>query len=284
MKKTQHLAKIAVNKSLLKEYTSDRIVYLEDGQEFQIQLFNPYTYTVGVAIRLNGDSDNNYLVLRPGERVWLERHLDNSKKFKFSTYFVEDSKEAKEATTYNGSVIVSFYKERKREIFRPTVSCSPKNWWDNVDINSTPLTFAGSTPVEDYATRILYSGTNDKLNVNPSSAVNGIRGIDASTRYCQTTMNCDNDINTSPQIYEYSTLASSSIETGRIEEGSHSNQQFESVDKDFELLPFYSESIKLMPKSRKAITSDDLNKRYCHQCGRKLSQKYKFCPFCGAKQ
>lgn len=282
MKKTQHLAKIAVNKSLLKEYTSDRIVYLEDGQEFQIQLFNPHTFTVGASIRLNGDSDNNYLVLRPGERVWLERHLDNSKKFKFSTYFTEDSKEAKEATAYNGSVIVSFYKERKRETYRPTVSCSPKNWWD-IDINSTPLTFA-PTPVDDYATRILYSGTNDVVNVNPSSASNGIRGIDTSTRYCQTALCSDGDVNTFPQLFEYSTSASSSIETGRIEEGSYSSQKFESVDKDFEILPFYSESIKLMPKSRKTVTSSDLNKRYCHQCGRKLSQKYKFCPLCGAKQ
>lgn len=282
MKKTQHLAKIAVNKSLLKEYTSDRIVYLEDGQEFQIQLFNPYTYTVGVAIRLNGDSDNNYLVLRPGERVWLERYLDNSKKFKFSTYFVEDSKEAKEATAYNGSVIVSFYKERKRETYKSSVSCSPKNWWD-IDINSTPLTFgAARTPVDEYSQRILYSGTTDVLNVNPSSASNGIRGIDASTRYCQTTM-CG-DVNTFPQMFEYSTSASSSIETGRIEEGGHSNQKFENVDKDFEYIPFYSESIKLMPASRKTVTSKDLNKRYCHQCGRKLSQKYRFCPFCGARQ
>ena len=39
------LAKIAINKSLLKEYSNssdERIVYMNDGTEFQIQLFNPY--------------------------------------------------------------------------------------------------------------------------------------------------------------------------------------------------------------------------------------------------
>ena len=48
------LAKIAINKSLCKEYknqeTNDRVVYLNNNQEFQIQLFNPYTYTIGATI------------------------------------------------------------------------------------------------------------------------------------------------------------------------------------------------------------------------------------------
>ena len=41
-----NLSKLAVGKSLLKEYkTSEctRTVYLNDGDEFQIQLFNPET-------------------------------------------------------------------------------------------------------------------------------------------------------------------------------------------------------------------------------------------------
>ena len=32
------MAKVAINKSLLKEY-DNRVVYLQDGDEFQIQLF-----------------------------------------------------------------------------------------------------------------------------------------------------------------------------------------------------------------------------------------------------
>ena len=52
------LAKLAINKSLLKEYRNsenDRIVYLKDGDEFQIQIFNPYQYVIGVRRADNQD-------------------------------------------------------------------------------------------------------------------------------------------------------------------------------------------------------------------------------------
>ena len=75
-----------------------------------------------------------------------------------------------------------------------------------------------------------------------------------------------------------------SIETGRIEKGSHSNQRFDNVYKDFELWPFKIEYIKILPFSQKQINTNDISKRYCYNCGRKLNQKYKFCPFCGTKQ
>ena len=72
-------AKIAVNKSLLKEYSSSkyqRVVYLNDGDEFQIQLFNPEHHPIAAKIHLNGEELSDMLVLRPGERIWLERYLD----------------------------------------------------------------------------------------------------------------------------------------------------------------------------------------------------------------
>ena len=44
------MAKVAVNKSLLKEYNnseqSERVVYLNNGDDFQIQLFNPERTTI----------------------------------------------------------------------------------------------------------------------------------------------------------------------------------------------------------------------------------------------
>ena len=48
-------AKIAVNKSLLKEYSSSkyqRVVYLNDGDEFQIQLFNPEQHPIAAKITI----------------------------------------------------------------------------------------------------------------------------------------------------------------------------------------------------------------------------------------
>ena len=106
-------AKIAVNKSLLKEYNSSkysRVVYLNDGDEFQIQLFNSEKHIIAAKIFIDGEELNDMLVLRPGERIWLERYLDRARKFKFSTYEIEDSAEAKEAASLNGQVKVCFYR------------------------------------------------------------------------------------------------------------------------------------------------------------------------------
>ena len=90
-------------------------------------------------------------------------------------------------------------------------------------------------------------------------------------------------------LYPRSHKASISIpdemicETGRIEAGSISNQEFDSVNIDFEYLPFVTEKIKLLPISQKPYTVNDLHKIYCAECGRKLKTNYKFCPFCGSK-
>ena len=64
-------AQIAKNKSLLKEYECNgtRTVYLKDGDEFQIQLFNPETTEVGAEVYINNERLSNIIILRPGERV-----------------------------------------------------------------------------------------------------------------------------------------------------------------------------------------------------------------------
>ena len=81
----------------------------------------------------------------------------------------------------------------------------------------------------------------------------------------------------------YKTNVNNTIETGRIENGSYSNQKFETVNNEFENYPFKTEYIKILPKSRKPYTTSDLNKIYCTNCGRKLNSKFKFCPYCGEK-
>ena len=253
-------AKIAKEKSLLKEFSNSkfsRIVYLNDKDEFQIQIFNPEKHTIGVQISLNDVGMSNMLVLKPGERVWLERYLDTAKKFKFSTYEIDGSEEAQNATEYNGLVKVSFFKEITK---RPIIYCSPNfnistSTWSNADLNgSISCEISSSAATMDCCTTALYN--------------------------CKSTLN---DV-----VYETtSALApfnSKPIETGRIEEGSNSNQKFEYVNNEFQSYPFRTETIKIMPKSAKPVSVNDLQKIYCYQCGRKLKTKYKFCPYCGAKQ
>jgi len=107
-------AKIAIKKNVLKTYEvgESKTVYLKDGTEFEIELFNPTVDTLLAKISLNGKLINGQgLVLRPGERVFLERYLDEDKKFKFTTYEVDDTEEVNNAIQNNGDVSIYFHKQ-----------------------------------------------------------------------------------------------------------------------------------------------------------------------------
>lgn len=108
-------AKIAVQKSVLRVYKVDNqsTVYLKDGTEFQIELFNPLQETILCKFKCNGKSLNGEgLILYPGQRVFLERYLDNNSKLKFETYKVEDTAEVNNAITKNGLIEVEFFHEK----------------------------------------------------------------------------------------------------------------------------------------------------------------------------
>ena len=268
-------AKIAVNKSLLKEYSSSkyqRVVYLNDGDEFQIQLFNPEKFPIAAKIHLNGEELSDMLVLRPGERIWLERYLDQARKFKFSTYEIEDSYEAKEAASLNGEVKIQFYRVK-----------TPRQ---NTVINiSCPISTIGS-PTSIYYNAINSSDCQVRSISEPELASNlnsvnlASSGMSEETWYKSSYIS-DNACN----FYASSTAAEPerSIETGRVEQGGYSNQKFSYVNYDFEDWPFRTETISILPLSRKPVTASDLKKKYCSNCGRKLSPKHKFCPYCGTK-
>ena len=79
-------------------------------------------------------------------------------------------------------------------------------------------------------------------------------------------------------------MSPKSIETGRVDKGSQSNQQFNNYYGDFENWYFKKETIKILPESQKQISVSDLNKKYCYNCGKKIKKEFKFCPSCGAAQ
>lgn len=268
-------AKIAVNKSLLKEYSSSkyqRVVYLNDGDEFQIQLFNPEKFPIAAKIHLNGEELSDMLVLRPGERIWLERYLDQARKFKFSTYEIEDSYEAKEAASLNGEVKIQFYR----------VKTPRQNRVINI---SCPISTIGS-PTSIYYNTInssdgqVRSISEPELASNLNSVNLASSGMSEETWYKSSYIS-----DTACNFYASSTAAEPerSIETGRVEQGGYSNQKFSYVNYDFEDWSFRTETISILPLSRKPVTASDLKKKYCSNCGRKLSPKHKFCPYCGTK-
>lgn len=295
MSEKKSMMAIAIAKSICKEYSTSsysRVVYLENGQEFQIQLFNPHKFTIGAEIYINDEKLSNRLVLKPGERVWLERYLDVKKKFKFSTYEVEgNNKDVQEAIKDNGKIEVKFYREvRKKEWTNyPSISLSGNDWLNK-----------NKYPTID----VLYNHSSD--NANKLETTHCYSSKMTAGNCCDTVLTASNSVFTSSNLcaeldtnytasvdlfdqYIKSDAASISIpdemicETGRIEAGSSSSQEFDNVNIDFEYFPFVTEKIKLLPISQKPFTPNDLQKIYCSECGRKLNTKYKFCPYCGTQ-
>ena len=246
------LVKIAVNKSLLKEFlvNSQRTVYMDNGSEFQIQIFNPYTYSIAASISINGIEMSNQLVIKPGQRIWLERYLNEARKFLFETYEVNgEYKQVETAIKNNGVIEVKLYKEKEQNNIYITSASTPSTSWTYFN-NSL-----------DYPT---YTADNLSLSA-PSTQL-----------YSSSTINAVS--------YSAGAMAKSkSIETGRIEKGNYSDQKFQTVYNDFEYWSFTTESIHILPQSTKPIYANDLKKIYCTNCGRKLNQKFKFCPYCGTK-
>ena len=263
----KNMMAIAVNKSLLKEYSRDeRIVYLKDGDEFQIQLFNPETCTVGAKVFIDNEPMDGLLVMKPGERVWLERYLDESRKFKFSTYEVEAGNAAVEnAIRNNGLIKVEFYREKKE---KPVLRWQPDNTYPQWPYSSPRLCSTG-----DLISKSLGSLTGDVVYSSLTTS-----NCSFSGNISTTTMTADAGEPTTLNITEPVMK-----ETGRTEKGSYSSQDFKKVNMDFENWCFRTETVRILPASQKPITQKDLQKTYCTECGRKLNPKYKFCPYCGTK-
>lgn len=291
------MAKIAINKSLLKEYktnTDPRVVYMNNGDEFQIQLFNQEQDTIGAEVSINGKVIPGILVIRPGERIWLERYLTEQSKFKFTTYEVDDPDEdssVARAIANNGTIEIKFYREKPKR----------SNWNDHItwDVRSsdviTKLTDY-SWDVENKITSKGLTGDNVLLNAQitaSSAAESNANYLSLDAKCCDSVTNSalpstptthfsTKRINTENE-YSSATPVSNKIETGRIDKGSYSNQKLEHVNIEFENWHFKKEVIKILPSSRKPYTSSDIKKIYCTNCGRKINTKYKFCPYCGTK-
>ena len=157
------MAQLAINKSLLKEYSTNedsRVVYMDNNDEFQIQLFNPEQFTIGITFTFNGKDMDGMLVLKPGERVWLERYLDNQVKFKFYTYEVDDNDvQVKHAIANNGNITVKFYKERVSSRIKTNIYNTLDVLWKESPLISNENTYT----VPSYDTVVTCSDTNNNV-------------------------------------------------------------------------------------------------------------------------
>ena len=257
------LAKIAISKNLIKEYkssNSERTVYLNDGTEFQIYLKNPYQTHLGIKIYVNNQAiGGNMLVLKPGQSFWLDRFLNDNKKFLFSTYNVENTAEMKYATNNNGKVKIEFYHEKEETPYF------------NGMLTTTPL-----KTNFDWTNYNVTCRLDNPINTCCYSTVNIENSTNAVTNSKLRSMSYDTSVSAKNTNDSY-------LETGRVEKGGVSRQEFEYCDINFDYYAFKTENILILPLSRKQIHAEETRRRYCSQCGKKVNPKDKFCSNCGAK-
>ena len=230
-------------------------VFLKNKSEFEIELFNPLTDCVLADIRLNGQSiSKTGLVIKPGQRVYLDCFIDDRKKFVFNTYDVEDTTESIEATSKNGLLEVLFYKENVFTI---------NNWGKYY-------------PVWVNYPNIRYDNLNEVYGSNLSN-VNSVYGYKNGSNL--SSLNAVYDYKLDSSLSNIST--SNTFETGRIEKGETSTQNFTEIDMNFEENYISSTVIQILPESKKPkeikeVYSNKVNKEHDNIIDliKKLSELY----------
>jgi hypothetical protein len=226
-------------------------VFLNNEEEFEIELFNPLTVSVLADIKLNGQSiSKTGLVIKPGQRVYLDCFIDDRKKFKFSTYEIEANSESINATQNNGLLEVFFYKEDvitldnwqrrfDRIIVEKHYPYNPYPWYNQPWYN--PNVYCGTTiGTSGISTNTALYSSNNNIGCSYTS------NVDLSN------LNIGGSLEMTPI---------NSIETGRVEKGEKSKQKFTEVDIEFEKNYIASTIIQILPESRKPAEVKDIKGR-----------------------
>lgn len=278
----------------LKSYR-DNSIYLNKGDEFQIKLFNPLREKVGVQIGVNGDKSEGLLVLNPGEEMTLDRFIDDNSKMLFDTYtYNADNPSAQNAVALNGIIDIDFFREIKK---RPrTINKSNTNS-NSSGYYNTDGTYTTSDSVY-LSSNILGIDTFTSPDVSVSE---GDKSICARPNgYLDGVLQSFDSVNTNSRVYEESTYTSnfnnispasfsddtkslnSQKETGRVERGDESNQNFTEVNYNFETFAFHNVTYNLKPISERKIISQEKIRNYCTSCSYRIrNDKWIYCPKCG---
>jgi hypothetical protein len=234
-------------------------VFLNDKDNFEFEIHNPKQKSVLVKIKLNGEYiSTSGVVLRPGQRVFLERFLDSNNKFEFSTYEVNNTSENRSAIDLNGDVRIEFYDE----------SAPIRN---GIHYPNTTITTYPWNPV-------MYGGTHN--TGAPTFTTTGGIGTTSTAHYSSNSINTSGILSNTfagPNI-----RSKKSIETGRVEKGVSSNQNFSNSYENFKYNVTHQVTFKILPLSNKNKTTEDI-RQYCTECGTKTKTNFKFCPSCGNK-
>ena len=152
-------AYVSVNKNRLKIY-EDNKYYLSNGTNFEIELVNNDDKKYLVEIYLNEQSIGS-IVIGANSHNYLERYIDNNRKFQFNTFEIDNVKETEEARERNGSIQIYFY---------PQITSYPKTSFCYSSFTNGPFTNSPfiNTPVDTcYSSNTIETGRiNEGENSN----------------------------------------------------------------------------------------------------------------------
>jgi len=273
-------AYITKDRKRLKQF--GQTVYLNNGDEFELELFNPSSTTVLAKIKLDGSYiSGGGIVLKPGQRVFLERYLDDPRKFKFETYEVDGtSNEVLDAIAGNGDVVIDFFDEYKQPVWSNPITYVGGSFGGPVHLYNTN-TFSGGYAHTTLSNNVSFTSTSNTagVNFNTTSMSNTFAGPNlrsATSRLKKSKGNSRSEVT-------MDMLSMDSVETGRVEKGGSSDQSFKTVDKTFNHYTCATSIWKILPVSQKVFEKQDL-KVYCTNCGKKRKKDSdKFCSSCGNK-
>ncbi len=256
---------ISSNKNRLKIYGKN--VFLKDKQTFELELFNPTTQTIAAKIMINGNYiSQNLIVIRPGERSYLERYIDENRKFLFETYNVENTASSKEAVKNNGVIRIEFYDEQIMNYYSYpfNVSTAGINFVNTGGTFTSPTitTFTGSSGDFTCSSATGLVGCVGPVGATGASGYPGPIGI---------------------RSFSKSQISGNTLETGRIEKGVASDQSLSNYFGTFNT--YYSSVVEyqILPESAKPVEIASL-RNYCGNCGTRIKKtSFNYCPSCGNK-
>ena len=223
--------------------------FLKNNSSFEIELFNPLTVSVLADIKLNGQSvSKTGLLVKPGQRVYLDCFIDDKKKFVFSTYEIDGDLESLNATQKNGVLEVFFYKEDVITL---------NNWQRRFDRIIVEKHYPYN-PYPWYNPYPVYCGNGITFKSTGSLTTGD---ANTTTTYLSNSINCSYISQVDlPNLNVAGSLSTNSIETGRVEKGESSKQQFTEVNMEFEKHYIASNIIQILPESRKPAEVKDVKK------------------------
>jgi hypothetical protein len=306
------------NRNELKIYQGN-IVYLNDGDNFELRFFNPLSEKIGVEINFNGlKKGEGYLVLNPGQDLILDRFLDEQRKMIFETYTIDGNNEAAvKAIEQNGVIQFNFFKEYYSSTYpvkdidinysfppkppKPTVYNTYNNYYYGTGGGTSGFSGSSGTSgtsgiagVAGHAGLAHYTScSGGEGGYSTLSNLNGMGPMQMQKDYWFPSTSTSNipvmdsfnsySDNSDAEISYSEYPADNLLETGRIEKGEISKQTLKGVNLQFATTPFYSVTYKILPYSQMNRTIGEI-RQYCTGCGYRIRKdSWHYCPKCGTE-